>query len=70
MDVEVLRKIGELTSKRGDRTNARKASSTQPLTGSEEAWLDAAIKAVIFRVGDKRDPSTLPQITIRDLPSL
>lgn len=47
VDIQVLRKIGELTSKRGDRTNARKASSTQPLTGIEEAWLDAAIKTVI-----------------------
>jgi hypothetical protein len=70
VDVQVLKRIGVLASKHGDRTNARKASSTEPLTGSEEAWLDAAIKAVIFRVGDKGDPRTLTEITFRDLPPL
>ena len=70
MDVEILRKIGKVSSKHGDRTVARKASSTLPLTGNEAAWLEAAVKALIFRVGDCRDPRTLPKITFADLPPL
>ena len=69
VDVEVLRKIGELTSKRGDRTIARKASSTLALTGNEAAWLEIVVKALIFRVGG-RAPGTLQQIKLEDFPRL
>lgn len=68
----VLRKIGELTSRRGDRTSARKASvgAALPLEGSEGAWLEAAIKALVWRLGDTNSIATLPWITLDSLPKL
>jgi hypothetical protein len=63
--------MGELTSHRGDRATARKVTRTmKPLTGPEDAWLQAAVKALIWRLGDSRDTSTLPMITLADLPPL
>ncbi len=72
IDERVLRKLGELTSKRGDRTIARKASPgpLPPLTGSENAWIYTAIKSLILRLGDTRDLRSLPVIRMQDLPSL
>jgi hypothetical protein len=68
----VLGKMGELTSRRGERSSARKATAgpARPLTGSERVWLEAAVKALIWRLGDTRDATTLPLITLADLPSL
>jgi len=40
------------------------------LTGPENAWLEAAVKMLIRRVGDTRDASALPLITLDDLPKL
>ena len=70
VDKPVLRKMGELTTRRGDRLSARKAVAgpAQPLTGAEGAWLEAALKALIWRVGDTRDATALPLITLADLP--
>ncbi len=72
IDKAVLGKMGELTSCRGDRTSARKATAglEQSLTGPEGAWLEAVLKALIRRLGDTRDKTTLPLITLADLPSL
>lgn len=70
VDVEVLRKVGELTSTRGDYTIARKACSNLPLSGHEAAWLEAAVKEIIIRVGDCRDCERLLTITLADLPPL
>jgi hypothetical protein len=48
IEEKVLRKIGELTSKRGDAGTARKMSvDTQPLTDKESAWLVTAITSII-----------------------
>lgn len=70
---DVLGKIGELTSERGGRQDARKAGSWPPLTGPERAWLEAAVKMLIWRVGDSRVGDThaadLPLITMADLPT-
>lgn len=72
IDKEVLDKMGELTSCRGDRLTARKATAgpVQPLTGPENTWLDAAVTTLILRLGDTRDETVLPLITLSDLPSL
>ena len=72
IDKAVLGKLGELTSRRGDRSSARKATAgpAQPLTGPERAWLEAALKALIWRLGDTRDVAALPLITLADLPRL
>jgi hypothetical protein len=66
----VVDKMGELSSERGDLLNARKAPAVQPLTGQEREWLEAAVKMLIWRLGDTRNPSDLPLITMSDLPSL
>lgn len=72
IDKAVLRKMGELTTRRGDRFSARKAIAgpVLPLTGEEGAWLEAALKALIWRVGDTRDAAALPVIKLADLPLL
>ncbi len=68
----VLRKIGDLTSCRGDRSIARKAPAgpVQPLTSPESAWLETVVKTLIWRLGDTRDATALPLITLSDLPRL
>ena len=68
----VLRKLGELASRRGDRSSARKATArpVQPLTGPESAWLEVAVKTLIWRLGDTRKAKALPLITMSDLPGL
>lgn len=70
IDLPVLRKMGELTSTRGDALNARKADAAQPLTGAEHSWLEAAVKMLIWRLGDTRNASALPLITLSDLPKI
>lgn len=68
----VLKTMAELTSCRGDRSSARKATAglAQPLTSSEQAWLEAALRALIWRLGDTRPVAALPVITLADLPRL
>lgn len=70
IDRPVLSKMGELTSTRGDSKTARKADALQPLTAVESAWLEAAVKMLIWRVGDTRGLGALPPITMADLPNL
>lgn len=68
----VLRKMAELTTRRGDRTSARKATAgpALPLTSPEKAWLEAALQKFIWRLGDTRPVTALPVITLADLPRL
>lgn len=76
VDVKVLRTLGHLTSKIGDRQTARKAPASggtfRPHTDSERAWVEAAIQKVILRVGQyAADPNkSLPKLTMDDLPKL
>jgi hypothetical protein len=70
IDVDVLRKIGELSSERGGLHQGRKASAIQELSGAEDTWLQEAIKTLIRRLGDTRDPASLPEISMNDLPNL
>jgi hypothetical protein len=72
IDYEVLRKVGELTTVRGDRTSARKAKqgAVQALTGAERAWLEATIKTIIRRLGESHVGSNLSVIRMSDLPRL
>src|SRR5882724_34655 len=72
---EVLRKLGDLTANLGDETTARKidASSLHHTpTPQEIAWIEAAIKLIIRRVGEHAADSTVSQPTLgmRDLPPL
>jgi hypothetical protein len=70
IDLLVLNKMGELTSTRDDGRDARKASAVQTLTTAEHTWLEAAVKMLIWRLGDTRDSAALPKITMADLPTL
>lgn len=67
IDVKVLKKLGELTSTRGDLKSARKMTQrTVPITSQEAEWVESAIKAIIRHLAEQ--PKTL--LTLRDLPRL
>ena len=70
IDKAVIKNMGELSTDHGDLLNARKATAMKPLTGQERAWLEAAVKMLIWRLGDTRDLSALALITMADLPRL
>ena len=70
IDEVVLRKVGELSSVRGDANNARKApdsGSYTPLSGAEGAWLEQAVRRIIKRLGESATGTAMPQITMADL---
>ena len=65
---DVLKKLGELTSTRGDKATARKLSSTtEPLSSSEATWIESAIKEIIKHLATLR-PGQILKMT--DLPLL
>jgi hypothetical protein len=67
----VLSKLGDLTTKRGDRANARKAqSSAEPLTRRESAWIEATIKQLVLQLCDPPPNYERQQLTMADLPPL
>jgi hypothetical protein len=69
----VLRKLGNLASKRGDEKTARKfrsGSTPSPLTPAEITWVEAVVKAIIRRVGEYNSTTSLPKITKNDLPPI
>jgi hypothetical protein len=68
----VLRKLGELTSRPGDRLSARKATAgpAPQLSASERLWVEAAVRALIWRLGETREVKALPWVTMSDLPRL
>jgi hypothetical protein len=69
--VDVLGKIGELTSTRGDAQTARKGSTSGPLTDAQTEWLKAAIREIIRRAGMLAAGSAPSrQLTMADLPRL
>jgi hypothetical protein len=72
VDVPVLGKLSELTSVRGDRHEARKAQArpSLPLSGAERAWVEATVKSLALRLGNTRAASSLPLLTMFDLPPL
>jgi len=73
IEEQVLRKLGELTSVRGDSLTARKAprnTTVIPLADKERAWIEAVIKQLIRRVGELASWHTPSKLKITDLPSL
>jgi hypothetical protein len=72
---DVLRKLGDLTSNVGSERTARKLpppTGRRDHTGQEIAWIEAAVRASIRRLGEfAYDPARpWPQITMKDLPQL
>lgn len=71
VEEDVLRKIGELSSTRGDSLSARKHASTiVPLKLNEQVWLEKAIEKLIVQVGRSRAGSPRQRLALRDLPPL
>ena len=77
IDLDILDKIGELTSERGTQKDARKldsGSTLLPLTDGEKRWIREAVKILIRRKGeydfDPATASSLKQINMADLPKL
>lgn len=74
IDKAVLSTVGHLASEAGDVTTARKArAAARPLTQQETAWLEAAVVAIIRRVGEVAGvdaDAPLPRLTMADLPTL
>jgi hypothetical protein len=69
----VLDRIGELTTKRGDPLSARKygaIATGRPLAANEVTWLEEAVKALIRRAGELHALDVLPQIDMLSLPNL
>ena len=72
-DYVVLRKIGELSSERGDAATARKMPpdrDTTPLSGPEKTWLQSAIRRLIAQIGEVQGGGTPTRVTMSDLPPL
>jgi hypothetical protein len=72
---DVLRKLGELTSTVGSEKTARKLpppSRRRVHTGQEIAWIEAAVKALIRRMGEYASDRTRawPRVTMTQLPQL
>ena len=71
IDIAVLGKLGDLTMNRGDARTARKAAGMlSPLSDRECAWIESAIKKIIYRVGEFQSGEHLSKITMSDLPPL
>lgn len=71
VDRAVLNKLGELTSGRGDATEARKAPSGDPqaLTDLERSWLEAVVKRLVRALGEHLSHQP-ERVTMQDLPPL
>jgi hypothetical protein len=70
---KILDRLGELTTTKGDEKTARKVrklSALAPLTPSETIWVEAAIKAIIRRVGEVNSNPAVQMIMMNYLPSL
>jgi hypothetical protein len=73
VDLEVLTNVGRLSSTKGDSATARKAARAgafQPLTPMETHWLEAAIRRLIRRLGEREAGVALEDIRMADLPRL
>jgi hypothetical protein len=70
IDLEILDKLGELSSTAGDRLTARKVENKpfRGLSGSEEKWIEQAVRKLIHRLGEHALGAPLERITIHDLP--
>ena len=73
LDTVILRKIGELTSTKGDAATARKVprgGQFTELTDAEKAWLEQAVRRLITRFGERASGAVLGRLAMVDLPKL
>lgn len=67
----VLKKIGELSSTRGDADTARKAKAALlDLTSAEKHWLEEATRKLVYRIGQHASGGPLNILTFADLPAI
>ncbi len=73
IDEEIFRKIGEISSTRGDNLTARKFEKEgieRPLSHGEAIWVEAAIKALIRHVGETHSDNLSQTLKMCDLPPI
>lgn len=72
IDEAVLRKIGELTSTRGDNATARKAigPAAIPLSEEEARWIDSAVRLLLLHIGVVEADGLPDRLEMSDLPDL
>lgn len=73
IDFDILQKIGELSSTKGNELTARKAGALnqyQELSATEKRWLEDAVRLLIYRLGEHASRAQLSQITFAELPNL
>jgi hypothetical protein len=72
IDFRVLRKLGELTSVRGDRQTARKAvsSASTPLSFQEKHWVESVVRYILLNLGYVAAGKEPMVVTMSDLPVL
>jgi hypothetical protein len=69
VDLGVLKKVSDLSTNRGELSTARKMTrQLTPMTEAEARWLDAAIRALIRRVGEIAAGHSPPRLTMKELP--
>ena len=65
----VLRKLGDLTTNRGDEKTARKyMPRPRPYHPQEETWIKDVVRALIRRVGEHAAGAPLKKLTMADFP--
>lgn len=70
---KVLKKFRKLVNTKGDAKTVRKFvqnTTLIPFSSAEIKWLEATIKVIIRRVGEVNSTSSLPIVTLNDLPRL
>lgn len=72
IDIDVLRKIGELTANKGGEDARKAGGANVDYTDREKQWIDAAMKALIRRAAEVAHDAHAerPVMTMADLPGL
>jgi hypothetical protein len=72
IEPSVLRKLGELTTLRGDLTTARKAlePSAMPLSRSERNWIDHVVRYALIHMGMVNAGTSPILLKMADLPAI
>ncbi len=69
IEIDVLKRLGALSSEHGGLQEGRKASSVRPLTQPERVWLRATMKALIRHFGNRAAGGIPPLLSIASLPA-
>ncbi len=69
---DILHNIANLSSRKGGGEARKRDGVNEPYTAKERIWLEAAVKALVRRAGERAADAdaTLPEITMTALPPL